>query len=372
MVVKKATFLHYIFCGLVGGVVGGLTVGWVIGVLGSGGITNVINTQQNITLQEDSAVIEAVARVAPSVVSIVSNRDVMTVFGGIFEEKGSGTGFIIRDNGLIATNRHVVADDKASYTVITSDGITYDAEVIAKDPFNDLAIIKIKTKDLPVADLGDSDALRVGQRVMAIGNALGEYQNTVTVGVVSAIGRVIVASSDSGYSERLEGMIQTDAAINLGNSGGPLVNMAGQVIGINTAIALQGSQIGFAISINSVKSAIESVLATGTIRRPMLGIRYIHITKEFAALNNLSVDRGALIVRGDRFGELAVTRGGPADQAGIEENDIIVSINDQEIGNNNSIITILCRYQPGDVVKIKLLRAGRQLEVSVKLGELKL
>lgn len=345
---------------------------WLQDALVGGGATQITRTQQNITLRESSAIIEAVEKTSPSVVSVVSTRNVRSIFGGVFEQRGGGTGFIIRENGLIATNRHVVADDTAEYKVVTADGKTYDAKVVAKDPFNDLAVIKINAGDLPVADLGDSDALKVGQRVVAIGNALGEYQNTVTSGIISAVDRVIVANAGNGQSERLEGVIQTDAGINPGNSGGPLVNMAGQVIGISTAIDLQGREIAFAIPINSVKSAIESVLATGTIKRAMMGIRYLHITKELASLNNMSVEKGALIVRGDSAGELAVTPGGPADRAGIRENDIIVSIDGEEIDGDTSITSILSQYQPGDTVQIKLLRGGKQIEASVRLGEMEL
>lgn len=356
--------------GIGGGIVGGgLVMMFAAKILPSR--LNVTNTQQNITLSEDSAIIDAVSKIKPSVVSIVSSSEVRNIFGGTFEQKSSGTGFVIRENGVIVTNRHVVSDVNAKYKVVTSDGKTYDAEIKAQDPFNDLAIVQINANKLPVADLGDSDALQVGQKVIAVGNALGEYQNTVTFGVISAVGRTITASSGTGSAETLEGMIQTDAAINFGNSGGPLVNMAGQVVGINTAIDVQGSQIGFAIPINSVKSAIDSVLTTGSIKRPMMGIRYIPITKEFAALNDMTVEKGALVTRGDNANELAVTPGGPADLAGIKENDILISIGGKEIDGTNTIISILRNYKPGDTVKVKILRAGKTLEVSVKLGELK-
>jgi serine protease Do len=356
--------------GIGGGIVGGgLVLLFAVKLLPSK--PNVTNTQQNITLSEDSAIIDAVSKIKPSVVSIVSSSEVQNIFGGTFEQKSSGTGFVIRENGVIVTNRHVVSDAGAKYKVVTSDGKTYDAEIKATDSFNDLAIVQINASNLPVADLGDSDALQVGQKVIAVGNALGEYQNTVTFGVISAVGRTITASSGTGSPETLEGMIQTDAAINPGNSGGPLVNMAGQVVGINTAIDTQGSQIGFAIPINSVKSAIDSVLTTGSIKRPMMGVRYIPITKEFAALNNMTVEKGALVTRGDNANELAVTPGGPADLAGIKENDILTSIGGKEINETSNIISILRNYKPGDTVKVKLLRAGKTLEVSVKFGELK-
>jgi len=231
--------------------------------------------------------------------------------------------------------------------------------------------VKINASNLKVIELGDSDRLKVGQQVIAIGNALGEYQNTVTKGIISAIGRTITAGGGDGTSEKLEGMIQTDATINPGNSGGPLVNLAGQVIGINTAIDLQGTQIGFAIPINSVKSALDSYATSGKISRPMLGIRYVNITKELAALNKLAVTQGALVTKGSNAGESAVTPGGPADKAGIKENDILVSIDGKEIDENNSIISLLRAYKPGDTITIKILRAGAEKQVQVKLGELK-
>lgn len=360
---------RYLLLGFASGFIGGLTAMWLMGFWLGDNITDNINTYQNLTLKEDSAIIDAVAKVTPSVVNIISNKNVQSFSGRVFEQIGGGTGFIVRDNGFIATNRHVVADEKAEYTVITSDGSSYEVTVVALDPFNDLAVIKIDANNLTVADLGDSDTLRVGQRVVAIGNALGEYQNTVTSGIISAVNRVIVAD-DGVRLERLDGVIQTDAGINPGNSGGPLVNMIGQVIGINTAIDLQGREIGFAIPINSVKSAIESVLTTGSIKRPMLGIRYIHINKELAVLNNMDIENGALVVRGNNSNELAVTPGGPADRAGIKENDIILSIDDIAIDKERSITSILSKYQPGDVVKLKVWRAKKELVLAVKLGEL--
>lgn len=316
----------------------------------------------------DSAVVNAVAKVSPSVVSIVSTRNVQSFFGPI-QQTGAGTGFIIKPNGLIATNRHVVSGT-GTYKVLTADGKSYDATVAAEDAFNDLALLKINATNLRAVELGDSDKLRVGQQVITIGNALGEYQNTVAKGIISAIGRTITAGDGAGASEKLEGMIQTDATINPGNSGGPLVNLLGQVIGINTAIDTEGSQIGFAIPINSVKSALASYAATGKISRPMLGIRYINVTEELAALNKMSVTQGVLVIRGDNAGELAVTPGGPADKAGIRENDVLVSINGTKIDETNTLISLLRKYKPGDTITIKLLRANKELQVSVKLGEL--
>jgi len=331
--------------------------------------TTVLNKSERLTVQEESATIEAVEKVLPSVVSIVSSQNVRSIFGGIYEQRGGGTGFIISSDGMIATNKHVVAAKSAKYSVLTNNGESYDMEVVAEDPVADLAIVRIGASDLPVVDFGNSDELVLGQRVIAIGNALGEYQNTVTTGVISGVGRVITAIGNSG-SELLEGVIQTDAAINPGNSGGPLVNLAGQVIGINTAIDQQGRLVGFAIPINSVESAIESVLKTGEIVRPRMGIRYIHITKEFAALNQMSITEGALIARGDNPREVAVQPGSPADLAGIKEGDIITSINDELIREHRSLASILQQYSPGDSVKVTFVREGTERTVTVKLDKL--
>jgi len=353
--------------GLVGGLLGGALVAGGLTWLWGRGDTQIVNQQQNLTLQEDSAIIATVEKVAPSVVSIVATREVRNIFGQAFEQQGGGTGFVINADGLIATNRHVV-EGASDYTVVVADGKSYPATVVAKDPLNDFAVLRINARNLPVAELGDSSALKVGQRVVAIGNALGEYQNTVTSGVISAIGRAIVASDGSGSAERLEGLLQTDAAINPGNSGGPLVNLAGQVVGINTAIAAQAEQIGFAIPINDAKQAISSVLATGTITRPMMGVRYIHLTPEVAELNDAPADEGAWVISGSN--EPAVVPNGPAAVAGIKENDVILSINKEKITENRGLISVLSKHRPRESVKVQILRDGKQIEVTVRLGEL--
>ena len=351
--------------------IAGVLSGWgTVWYLSSEKPETVFNRTESVTLNEDSAIIHAVEKVLPSVVSIISSENVRNIFGGVFEQRGAGTGFVISSNGLIATNKHVVESDRADYRVITYNGDSFDAEIVAKDPLADLAILKIKAKDLPVVELGNSDEVVLGQRVIAIGNALGEYQNSVTTGIISGIGRTITAINQAGQQERLEDVIQTDAAINPGNSGGPLVNLAGQVVGINTAIDNQGRLVGFAIPINSVQSAIESVLKSGEITRPRLGIRYIPITKEFAALNNMDIVQGALVARGETEAELAVQPGGPADLAGIKEGDIIISIGGEEITEARSLIAILQNFKPGDSVQVKFIREGKERQVTVRLGKL--
>lgn len=364
--------LVFVFSSLAGGVLGGFSAWWLV---------SNIDTEQDITLpfsgtevyqvEENSSVIDAVEKVSPAVVSVTLTRDVVTYFGDVYQESGGGTGFVISSDGLIITNKHVVSDADAEYSVITSDGTSYEAKVASLDPINDLAIVRIEAKDLPVVELGDSSSLQIGQKVIAIGNALNEYQNTVTTGVVSAVDRTIVAGDGLGSSEQLENMIQTDAAINPGNSGGPLVDLSGRVVGINTAVDLEASSIGFAIPINQVKSAIESVLEFGEIIRPRLGVRYIPITPEFAALNDMDIKQGALIHGGEALGELAVIPGGPADIAGLEENDIIISINDEKINESHSLSALLQQYKPGDEIELEYYRDGEKYQTSVVLDEMK-
>lgn len=325
---------------------------------------------QVFKVEEDSAVVKAVEKVSPAVVSVTLKKNISS-FGGIYQEEGGGTGFIINSDGLIATNKHVVADEKAEYTVITSDGKSYEAKVKSIDPVNDLAIIEIQANGLPVVDLGDSSSLKIGQRVIAIGNALNEYQNTVTTGIISALGRAVTAGDGNGLSEQLENMIQTDAAINPGNSGGPLVDLSGRVVGINTAIDAQAASIGFAIPINQVKSAIESVVQHGRIIRPRLGVRYLQITPELAALNQMDVKEGALIYAGDKVGELAVIPGSPADKAGLQANDIISAINGEKIDEKHSLVGLLQKYQPGEEITVEFVRKGETKTTKVVLDEMK-
>ncbi|MFH0905693.1 MAG: trypsin-like peptidase domain-containing protein [bacterium] len=329
-----------------------------------------VNKNETVTLTEDSAIIETVKKVSPTVVSIVSSQNVRSIFGGLVEQKEAGTGFIVESDGLIVTNKHVVSSDQAKYQVLTANGKSYEAEIVARDPLADLAMVRIKASNLAVVELGDSDKLELGQRVVAIGNALGEYQNTVTTGVISGIGRTINAINAQGQSEKLDGVIQTDAAINPGNSGGPLVNLAGQVIGINVAIDSQGQAVGFALPINSVRTAIKAVIAKGEIVRPKLGLRYIQITKEFAALNKMDIAEGVLVARGNTAAEVAVQPGGPADLAGIKEGDIIVSIGSQKITDTTSIPSILQKYTPGESVEIEYIREGKTKKVNLRLGKL--
>lgn len=350
---------------------------------------------------QEEAVIKAVKDVSPAVVSIIISKD-LPIFEEYYEEFfgpgpfefqipqyrqkgtekreiGGGTGFIISEDGMILTNKHVVLDEEAEYTVFTNDGRKFSAKVLARDPVQDLAIIKIEQekkvndngetvlKSFPVAKLGNSDNLEIGQTVVAIGNALGEFRNTVSVGVISGLGRSITASG-GGLVETLEDVIQTDAAINRGNSGGPLLNLKGEVIGINTAMALEAQSIGFAIPINKAKRDIEQVKTLGKIVYPFLGVRYLLITERVQRENNLPVDYGALIVKGGG-GEQAVWPDSAAERAGLKEGDIVLEFNGERITSENSLAKIIMRYNPGDEVTLKILRGEKEMTVEVTLGE---
>ena len=336
--------------------------------LGLGNLALDTTETKNVNVQESSAVIDAAAKVSPSVVSITTTTNVTDFFGQVSQENGAGTGIILTNDGYIATNKHVASDANAKYTVILSDGRNFDGKVVATDPVNDFAILKIDSTGLRAIELGNSDNLQVGQTVIAVGNALGQFQNTVTTGVLSAKERQISASSEVGTSqESLDNLLQTDAAINPGNSGGPLVNIDGQVIGINTALASNAQGIGFAIPINSVKSAITSAEQTGKITRPSLGVRYVTITKDLANLNKLASDHGALIVSGQTSAEPAVVPNSAAAKAGLAENDIILQVNGDSIDETHSLSSLVQKYNVGDTVKITYLHQGSQKTVDVKL-----
>jgi serine protease Do len=335
-----------------------------LGIKGSS--LNLTTTKtETLKLEESSAVIDSANKVTPSVVSITTTSSVVNFFGQTVQQQAAGTGFIITNDGLILTNKHVAqAGDKLS--VITSAGKTYDAKVAALSPTNDLAILKIDATGLPVVDLGDSNNLQVGQWVVAVGNALGQLQNTVTVGVISARERQLTAGAGS-QQEQLSNLLQTDAAINAGNSGGPLVNLAGQVIGINTAVASNAQSIGFAIPINQAKSAIDSYKSSGKIVEPFLGVRYVTVTQDIAQSNNLPVTSGALVIAAQ--GEAAVVSGSPADKAGIKENDIITEINGDKVDQNHTLGSLVNQYRPGDEIEVKYLRDNKEHTVKIKLGQ---
>ncbi|PIX31164.1 hypothetical protein COZ61_01210 [Candidatus Berkelbacteria bacterium CG_4_8_14_3_um_filter_33_6] len=377
--ISKKGIIVLIIANFVLGFVGGLMAlstvaqsGKLQNILGVKELTEKAKTasvsNQKIVLEESSAIIDATKKVSDAVVSISTTNNITDFFGQTYQQKGGGTGFIITSDGIIATNKHVVSEENADYTIITADGKSYKPKILAKDISSDLAVLKIEANGLPVVDLGDSSKLEVGQWVVAIGNALGEFDNTVTVGVISAKERQIKASSNpSGATEQLTGLLQTDAAINPGNSGGPLVNMAGQVIGVNTAIVGNAQNIGFAIPINSVKKTIDQVRTTGKIVRPYIGIRYIPITKEVAQLNNLPINYGVIIVGGQ--GEAAVLSNSPASKAGLKEGDIIEEINGQIIDETHQLVQQLSNHNVGEEIELKIRRNNKEFNVKVTLEE---
>jgi serine protease Do len=283
------------------------------------------------------------------------------------QKVGGGTGFIVSSDGLIITNKHVVSDPKAEYTVYLNDGRKFKAEVLALHPTDDLALIKISANNLPTLVLGDSDKVKIGQFVIAIGNALGEFQNTVSFGVISGLRRSITASDQSGNVERLEGLIQTDAAINFGNSGGPLINLKGEVIGVNTAIAGGAENIGFAIPINRAKKMIEEVKTKGKIEVPFLGIYYLLINEEVQKKFNLPVDYGAYVYR---EGQSAIIPNSPAELYGLRDKDIILEMDGEKITPQNSLAQIIMKKSVGQKVNLKVLRNNQTLNIYVILGSL--
>jgi len=348
--------------------------------------------------QEEKSVIDVVNTTNPAVVSIVisqkvsaqtpdldifenffgfpmrlpqsSNPTSTSISDGELRRVGGGSGFLITPEGLIVTNKHVVASEDAVYTVVMSDEKEYAATVVARDPSLDVALLKIENKEgkkFPTLSLGDSDKLQIGQTVIAIGYALAEFGNTVTKGVVSGIGRHVVAGNGFGQEEVLEQAIQTDTAINPGNSGGPLLDLSGKVIGINTAVSQQGQLVGFAIPINSLKKSIESVQTNGRIIRPWLGVRYLPITPLVAETNKLPVKYGVLIQKGE--GQVAVVPGSPANKAGIVEDDIILEINGKKLEDKDALPKEISRFNVGEEITLKVYSQGKEKEVKVKLEE---
>ena len=284
------------------------------------------------------------------------------------QEVGGGTGFIVSSDGLILTNKHVISDKEAEYTVFLNNGEKYQAKILAQDPIDDIALIKIEANNLPVLTLGNSEGIKLGQTVIAIGNALGEFRNTISLGVISGLARSVTATDASGNIETIDNVIQTDAAINFGNSGGPLINLKGEVIGINTAIASGAENIGFAIPINRAKKDIESYQSLGKIASPFIGIRYTIITPTLKEQKNLPVDYGALISSGNS-NEPAVFSNSPAEKAGLKEGDIILEFDGKKINSTNSISSLIKNYKVGDKINLKVLRGQEELNLELILTE---
>lgn len=319
----------------------------------------------------EGSIADIATSVSKSVVSILTETRTMSWFGQESTASAAGTGIIVSQDGYILTNKHVI-EDANKINVVLEDGTTYkDVEVVAMDPLNDAAFLKIKdVSELTAAKLGNSKSITVGQQVVAIGNALGQFQNTVTSGIISGTGRSITAS-DGTYAnyETLNDLIQTDAAINPGNSGGPLVNAAGEVIGINTAVSSDANNVGFAIPISSIKGMLNSLFETGKAERAYLGVYSVNITAEIAEEYELPVSAGAYVYASSKY--TAVAKDSPAAKAGIKEKDIIIAVNGAKIGESGSLSCLTGEYKPGDTVQLTVLRGGEEKAINVTLGAYK-
>ncbi|MDD5144652.1 MAG: trypsin-like peptidase domain-containing protein [Candidatus Pacebacteria bacterium] len=340
---------------------------------------------------EKSPIIEVAKRVCPAVITVVISKDLPRVEGFYFlpyggekmmmpkvnnhkmekTKVGGGSGFIISPDGFIITSCHVVGDTAADYTIIYEPEKKFPAKVIARNPINDIAILKIDAKDIDYLELGDSDTLELGESVIAVGNSLGEFSDTVSTGVVSGLSRFITAFS--GYNQQssmLRGLIQTDAAINPGNSGGPLVNIEGKVIGVNTAVVMGAQNIGFAIPINYVKKDLEEVRKYGRLKRAFLGVKYIVLNEEISKKNKLPVFNGALVVR-ENLGEPPVIKDSAAEKAGIKEFDIILECSGEKITEENPLSHILEKLEINKEISLKVLRGKKEVTLKAKLDEKK-
>ncbi|OGN29071.1 MAG: hypothetical protein A3A33_00240 [Candidatus Yanofskybacteria bacterium RIFCSPLOWO2_01_FULL_49_25] len=285
---------------------------------------------------------------------------------------GGGSGFIVHPDGLILTNKHVVYETDAEYMVLLNDEREFPAKVLSRDPINDVAVLKIEASNLPIVKIGNSDTIELGQTVIAIGNALGLFTNTVSKGIVSGLGRKISASlGQEGVIENLRHVIQTDVAINQGNSGGPLVNLEGEVVGINTAIIFGAQNIGFALPINWAKRDLDDLVRLGRIIRPYIGLRYVMLDKELKEKYSLAIDYGALVIKDHMPASKAVVPGSPADHAGIKENDIILEINGEKLTEKQELADVVEQHQVGDEITLTVLRGKETLTTKTRLEERK-
>ncbi len=323
--------------------------------------TTNIQASREVVSSEGEVFNKIASEVGQSVVSVLSSTS-----NG---QTASGTGVLIDDKGLILTNKHVVADSSGEVQVVDYKNVKHQAKILGQDPANDLAFLRVDNLEgIPPAKLGDSSAVKVGDKVLAIGNALGEFQNTVTSGIVSGIGRPIEVGDENGGSyESLFNLIQTDAAINPGNSGGPLVNMKGEVIGINTAIVQDAEGLGFSIPINDAKTLIAQVQQNGNLgQKAYLGVRYVNLTPSIARqLNIQGITEGALIYNSQ---DDSIEQGSPAEVAGLQEYDIITAVGDVPINNKTSLSTVLSKFKPGQEVELTAYRDGQQIKLKVTLG----
>jgi len=360
-----------------------------------------INIIELKTMANKSQTVELVKKTLPAVVSIVIAKnlpkleqmpfDLFPFFGLPFDPRelyknippemldehgrvkvGGGSGFFISKDGLILTNKHVVADPRADYSVVTNDGKKLHAKVVARDPINDVAMLKVEGKSFPTIEMGDSSGLDLGEDVIAIGNALGQFQNTVSTGVVSGLSRNISAQAGMGeMTEQLRGVIQTDAAINPGNSGGPLINADGEAVGINAAVVFGAQNIGFAIPINAAKKAMADIKKYGRIRAPFFGVRYTIIDPVMQKRYSLPVDYGALVIPESTPGDFGVIPHSPADKAGILERDIILEVDGAKVTREKPLQDTIQQHEIGDKLRMKLLRKGKEMIATCVLEEMK-
>lgn len=346
-------------------------------------------------LSGEKTIVEVVGEANPAVVSVIGTKEVAVnrlpevfldpFFGDFFERFGvlpppsqpetterrqvsGGSGFFVSADGLVVTNRHVVADSEADYEIFTGDGRSFSAEVIARDAVLDIAILRVEAKNSPYLRFGDSDEIQLGQTVVVIGNALGEFQNTVSVGVVSGLSRSIVAGDALGSTELLDEVIQTDAAINPGNSGGPMLDLNGNVIGVSVAVASGSENIGFALPASSVAQVVESIKTHGEIIRPYLGIRYVRVTPEISRQRGLPVDYGALIIGNENYP--AVVAGSPASRAGLLEGDIILEIDGVVLDHRHNLAGVIRQKKIGETISLRVRRDSREIDLRATLDRM--
>ena len=344
-------------------------------------------------IEEESATIDVVANVTPAVVSVIARKprgDVLhdrslsqvnpdLIFGDSpltdaeakeLVDVSSGTGFFVTSDGYILTNRHVIDVPDPKLFIVTNEGKELSAVLVDTDPILDIAILRVEGTGYPTVNLADSEKIRIGQTVIAIGNTLSEFRNTVTKGVISGINRHVTAGVSVNGSEVIEKAIQTDAAINPGNSGGPLINLLGEVVGINTAVSIDGQAIAFAIPINQAKRAIEDVKSNGRILRPWFGVHYVLIEPDRVKdASSISFKLGALIVKGQTVREPSVAKDSPADKAGLKEGDVILAIDGVFLSQGNAIAELISPHRPNDTIKILYLRDKQTAETMVTLGD---
>lgn len=367
-----------------------ITAGFIGGWIGA---SNRINdnltsttTQKEVVSSQDQLISSIAKTVSQSVVSVNVTSQSASPSDGFFgfgfsqqsqPQQSAGTGIILSSSGLIVTNRHVVPVGTTNVSVTLSDGTQLnDVQVVGRTSQSDsldVAFLKInnaKGHKLVPVQLGDSSKMNIGDSVVAIGNALGQFQNTVTSGIISGYGRSVQASDQGSTStaENLEDLFQTDAAINEGNSGGPLVNLDGQVIGINTAVASGAQGIGFAIPINDVSGLIKTVLATGKFEQPYLGVRYLSLTPDYASQLDLNVSNGAYIIPASQdSGQAGVVPGSPAAKAGLKEGDVITAVDGTKIDDRHSLTALLDQHSVGDTATLSILRSGKQQTAQITL-----